>query len=288
MQNIALGVDQAVQLTKLVRQGLRGIAVNRPPGSRRREKLLMARRRQRPIRLGGFEIVIVGPTAAELEKLREGWNNWLARSESRVREIEREVRRRIEGFANGEGFGLREWEGVEGFRNVTVPNIASLVLLVRENGRSILLTGDAQHDILLDHLEGAGLLQGGHLHLDVLKIQHHGSEFNMSAKFARIVTADHYLFCGDGQSGNPEPQVIEQVFASRTSNDPAIRGSAPEAADNRPFHFWFSTSSATPAHSAAARRNFAETEALVAGMIQRSNGRLVSHFNQGTSITLDL
>lgn len=288
MQNIALGVDQAVQLTRLVRAGVLDIPVNRLPGSRSRERLLMARRRQRPVQLGGFEIRIIGPTVRELEKLREGWNNWLGNNEARVKEIERELRRRLEGFANGESIELRPWEGVEGFRGVTVPNIASLVLLVREEGKTILLTGDAQHDILLEQLGEAGLLPDGHLHLDVLKVQHHGSENNMSPAFARTVTADHYLFCGDGASGNPEPEVIEQIFASRVSDDPEIRGQAPEAADGRPFQFWFSTSTATPPHDVRARDSFREVDRLVNRMGEHSDGRLSVHFNEGTSITLEL
>ena len=287
MQNVALGVDQAVQLAKLVRSGLPGVAVNRLPGSRRSERLMMVRRRQRAIPLGAFEITIIGPTAWELEKLREGWNNWLRRSEDRVREIEGEVRRRVEAFANGHGVALREWEGVEGFRGVTVPNIASLVLLVREGAKTILLTGDAQHDILLDQLGEAGLLRDGYLHVDVLKVQHHGSENNMSPEFARTVTADHYLFCGDGQSGNPEPEVIEQIFASRTSDHPSIRARAPQAADGRPFHFWFSTSTSTPAHSAEARKNFLEVERLVGRLVGRSGGRIATHFNDNAFMTLE-
>ncbi|HEY6814493.1 MAG TPA: hypothetical protein VI168_03030 [Croceibacterium sp.] len=287
MQNVALGVDQAVQLTKLVRIGLQGVAVNRLAKSRRAEKLLMARPRQRPIALGNFSIRIVGPTAAELEKLREGWGNWLARSEARVAQIERTVRRQVEAFANGIGPELGEWEGVESFRGVTVPNIASLVLLVQEGPWRILLTGDAQHDILLDQLGNAGLLRGGALHLDVLKVQHHGAAANMSVAFARAVTADHYLFCGNGEHGNPEPEVLEQIFASRMSPNPDIRGLAPQAAGPRPFHFWFSTSTATPASGQKARRNFREVEELVGDMIQRSGGRLTAHFNTGTSIECD-
>ncbi|GLS34392.1 Metallo-beta-lactamase superfamily protein [Mesorhizobium albiziae] len=283
MQNVALGVDHAIQMTKLIRAGLPGVAVNRLPGSRRAEKLLMARARQRPIALGSFEIRIIGPTAKELQQLREGWNNWLRRSEVRVAEIERQVRRRVEAFASGEGPELREWEGIEDFRGVTIPNVASLVLLVQEGDKRILLTGDAQHDILLEQLGEAGLLQGGALHLDVLKIQHHGSENNMSPQFAQAVTADHYLFCGDGQSGNPEPEVVEQIYASRMSRDRAIRGRAPEAAGSRPFHFWFSTSTATPSHGTAAT-NFKEVARFVDRLAGRSNGRLTAHFNAGRSI----
>lgn len=291
MSQIALGVEQALRVSKLAGANLLRIPINRLPGEEGPAKLLMARRDQNPIRLGAFEISIVGPTERELRKLREGWNNWLERSQERLERIEREVRRRIADFAEAadpQAIVAREWEGVEGFRNVTVPNLASLVLFVREEERTLLLTGDAQHDILLAQLEEAGLLQDGHLHLDVLKVQHHGSENNMSAHFARSVSADHYLFCGDGQSGNPEPRVLDQIFRSRMSDDEGIRARAPEASDDRPFHFWFSTSVDTPAHTAQARTNFRAMDAHARDLRSRSGGRLHLHFNSGAALTVEL
>ena len=44
----------------------------------------------------------------------------------------------------------------------------------------------------------------GKLHVDVLKVPHHGAEFNMSTPFAQAVTADDYIFCGNGFATNPE------------------------------------------------------------------------------------
>jgi Metallo-beta-lactamase superfamily len=290
MQQIALGVDHAIRVSKMIKSELLDIRLN-DIGGAAPAKLLMVRPGQPPIRLGGFEITIVGPTEAQLKDLRKGWNHWVDRSREKIDEINREIRRVIDEFATSSDPGsiaLHDWEGVPGFRNVTVPNLASLVLFVREGNRTLLLTGDVQHDLLIDELEEAGLMPNGHLHVDVLKVQHHGSENNMSRKFARTVSADHYIFCGNGANGNPERQVIKQIFDSRISNDPDIRARAPEAQQpNRPFHFWFSTASTVPSTDIS-HANFKNREELVSDLKARSNNRLKTHFNKHTSIKLQL
>jgi hypothetical protein len=290
MQQISLGVDQALRVSKLVAPQALGIPLN-AIDSAGPAKLLMVRPGQKPIRLGSLEITIIGPTEAELADLREGWKNWLDRSAEKVKSINREIKRRVEEFAessNPQPISLFDWEGMPGFKGVTVPNLASLVLFVREGDRTLLLTGDAQHDLLLGQLREAGLLDDGHLHLDVLKVQHHGSTANMNPKFARTVSADHYVFCGDGAHGNPEPDVIQQIYNSRMSTDPDVRARAPEAQDDRPFHFWFSTSLETPAESAKDRANFRKAETLVRELKKKSSNRLKTHYNEESSIELAL
>jgi hypothetical protein len=289
MQQIALGVDQALRVSKLAAAEVLDISINKLPGANAApRKLLMTRDGQGPIALGDLAVTIVGPTETELKNLRKGWNNWLEHSETAVKRINREIRRITDQFAQGlsaQPIGLYDWEGVPGFRGVTVPNLASLVLHVREGNRTVLLTGDAQHDVLEGHLRSGGFLDAGHLHLDVLKVQHHGSEKNMSPRFARTVSADHYIFCGDGSSGNPEPDVLDQIFDSRMSDDPDVRAVAPQANDGDPaFHFWFSTSKSTPASAA----HYRGLEKHVTKLKQRSHGRLKTHYNKQTSITLSL
>jgi hypothetical protein len=69
--------------------------------------------------------------------------------------------------------------------------------------------------------------------VDVLKIQHHGSENNLDEQFARTVSADHYVFCGNGSHGNPETDVID--LCSSPVWRPSVRALAPQAHD-RDFH----------------------------------------------------
>ena len=46
---------------------------------------------------------------------------------------------------------------------------------------------------------------------NVVKVQHHGSENNLSQAFAGTVLADHYVFCADGHHDNPDPSVVKTI-----------------------------------------------------------------------------
>jgi hypothetical protein len=108
----------------------------------------------------------------------------------------------------------------------------------------------------------------------------------MDANFAQKVSADHYVFCGNGSSGNPETKVIDMIFDSRMG-DPSVRALSP-AAKNRDFHFWFSTTSAAAPEGLARRETFEELEEHLADLEQQSGGRLHLHFNDASSTTLSI
>jgi hypothetical protein len=133
---------------------------------------------------------------------------------------------------------------------VTTPNLASLTLLVEDDTSSLLLTGDARGDQIVEGLKQAGRLVDGRFDVDVLKVPHHGSENNIDSDFVEAVIARDYVFCGNGNSGNPDKKVIEMMHRRRLAASP------------RPFKFWFNSSravSAKPDH-------MAQVEALVKGL----------------------
>src|SRR5207247_786314 len=113
--------------------------------------------------------------------------------------------------------------------NVTAPNLASLMVLVDEAGKTVLLTGDGHHQDILDGLKQLDKLNGdGTIHLNVLKVQHHGSENNLDENFCQRVTADHYVFCGNGAHANPNLTVVQTIVDSRKN-------------DQRNFKLWFNS-----------------------------------------------
>ncbi len=59
------------------------------------------------------------------------------------------------------------------------------------------------------------MAKGGKLHVDVLKVPHHGSSNNLDDDFFQRITADHYVFSGDGEHGNPERESMEMLFKAR-------------------------------------------------------------------------
>ena len=138
----------------------------------------------RDIPLGELTLRVVGPTSDNLEELQEEWEEWL---EDHAEEI-----------ASGDPL-------LAAMADRSVPNLSSIMLLARSEGKTILLTGDGRGDHLLQGLRQAELLdQGGTLHVDVLKVAHHGSDRNATRRFFRKVTADQYVISADGLHGNPD------------------------------------------------------------------------------------
>jgi hypothetical protein len=152
--------------------------------------------------------------------------------------------------------------------NVTVENLVSIMLLAEEDGHRVLLTGDGHGADVLRGLERARKLdRSGRIHVDVLKVPHHGSEHNLDADFAARVTADHYVFCANGEHANPDLRIVRALFDARDA----------EGAGGPPFTFWFNSSS-TASEDAKGKQHMAEVEVLVAQLEGRAGGRMASRF----------
>jgi beta-lactamase superfamily II metal-dependent hydrolase len=290
MLNIALGIPEAIKVSRLCKDDALDIPINKPPGVAKASKLLFAGRPGDEFTLGSMKFTLIGPTEAELKALRKGWNNWLKANPDDVKAIRAKLKAQIDAFSNGtlsgSPFDLSEWNGVPDHKGVSAPNVASLMFLVEEDGKTLLLTGDGQQDFILQGLRRTGHLNGTGLHVDVLKVQHHGSENNLDKEFAKQVSADHYVFCGNGSHGNPEESVIKDIFNSRLGA-PSLRALSPKAKD-RDFHFWFSTTSASGDESLERTKIFKLREELVDKLEKSAKGRLKLHFNQGPSVDLSV
>ena len=290
MQAIATGVPEAIKVGKLVAPDALDIPLNKPLGVTGPARLLYAGRPGDEFELGSMKFTLIGPTQKELKNLRDGWNNWLRKNQTALKKIRAELKKRIDDFSNSalsvSPFDLRDWQGIPDYKNVSTPNIASLMFLVEEAGKRLLLTGDGQQDFILAGLRRTGFLDDGYAHLDVLKVQHHGSENNMDIDFARTVSADHYVFCGNGEHGNPELDVIDIIYNSRMGK-PSVRARAPEAKD-RPFHFWFSTSTEMLDETSHNYKRFKQIETKGHKLASLSNGLLKVHYNKGVSISLEI
>jgi ribonuclease BN (tRNA processing enzyme) len=302
-QNLATSVKQAVTLSQRIRAGVLGIPLNRPA----KGKLMMVRPSKASIKVGGMSVRVIAPFEDDLENLREEWNAWLRASKtvlSGIRAKGRELEHQLMSTeasrflaplvseANdvaaslADAIALARKKKLGDRKEVTPPNLASLMLHVSEGKKSLLLTGDGHADDVLRGLEHYGLLKNGGIHVNVLKVQHHGSEHNMTDDFAMKVTADHYVFCGNGFSENPEIDVIQRLFDSRLG-DSGKRSVNPEA--SRPFAFWFNCSARTPQKSRAQRAHMRAVEKLVAGMVRKSKKRMTAHFlaPAATALTID-
>jgi hypothetical protein len=244
---IATSIPEALTVSRLIKADRLDIRLNELKATPQFSgKLLMARDGLRTEKVGTLNVRILCPTPSELRDLRKGWDNWLdnPKHHAEARKIRDLFAGQMEAaaFTGGNPLDISNWEGVPDYKKVTAPNVASTVLHVEEAGKTLLLTGDSHPDMILKGLKTAGLLQGANefIHLDVLKYPHHGSEHNISPEFPRQVSADHYLFCGDGANTNPERKVLEEMFNARIG--PAAKRAFAPVANGKPFKFWFSIS----------------------------------------------
>lgn len=214
---------------------------------------------QNPIhvqKFGAMKVRVLGPMQQHLDTLRDEWQEWVDKLSAGGG-----------GRAGGGGLGIGEALPVGGMSldaaieeseklldnlataaeiiadaddsKVTPPNRASIILLAEENGRTCLLTGDAAEGEIMDGLREAKLLTDAKpFRCNVLKVQHHGSEHNVSVGFAARVLAEHYVFSGDGASGNPNDSVIKSLVEGRLQED-----------SSTPFTLWFTTSETRPTSS---------------------------------------
>ena len=277
--NIAQGVKEAILLRDRLSPAQLDLPVNRPAEG---DTLLYlpdatgsGSVRAVPIAVGGFEILVLGPSRDDLVRLEREWEKWLADNAAIAEQLREEARRESERIDAGETPVFRSVlanlaQRIGDSSRVTPPNLASLLLLVRAGGRTLLLSGDGSASEVLRGLRAHRLLapepvpgggdgEGGGrppatIHVDLLKVPHHGALDNIDVEgFFTTVTADHYLFCGNGAHHNPEVEVVEMVLDARA------RDQAP-----RDYHLWFSSSSRA-ANTEPRRRQMRELEELVAG-----------------------
>lgn len=142
----------------------------------------------------GLHLEVLGPSRRRVAELQESWDQELRRL----------------------GLGQPPSASAAAYLDSSVFNLASLVVLARFGDRTMLLTGDARGDDVLQGLENSGILAtDGFIHVDLLKVPHHGSDRNVETEFFRRVRADHYVISGDGRHGNPEPATFEMIFEAR-------------------------------------------------------------------------
>ena len=188
-------VDQGFRL----RDDIRGLKLRINPGFN--GGLVIAKKGAKTIDMGkGMKFTVVGPMHDEVVDLQKAHDAFLKKNKPAKATA-----------------GL-----LAAFTDNSVANLSSLVVLAEAGQKRILLTGDARGDKVLEGLELAGVLKAdgkSTTHVDVFKVPHHGSDRNADPILFRRVTADHYVFSGNGEHGNPERATLQMLLDERGEAD---------------------------------------------------------------------
>ena len=285
LEDLGTSMKEAAQVSRRIGARQLGIPLNPEFGG----KLVRRTSTTQPIDFGDLSVTVLGPNNKRLRNLRKIWNDWLrSRSgKNQIKSVRRNAQEDEQLLINGdfEGFlQLADLGPAVGDRDtVTEQNIASISMLVEEGGKSVLLTGDARDDDIVEDLIDTGRASAnGNVHVNVLKVQHHGSENNFSEGFAKRVTADHYVFCGNGVHENPDLRVVRQLLDSRIGPS-SKRSENPEA--TRSFKVWFTSDGST---FKANKHHMEEIEVLVRNRSVGSSPRMTHRFLKGSSFSFSL
>ena len=277
-ENIATGERAAMELARRLGPEQLSIEVNDSAGGG-----LLTRDSARGRRFNRMRVKVIGPSQDDIDRLRGTWQAWIDKHPTAIDEL-REQLRRDEAGLGAEISGPIAADLGEGVGSITAPNLASIMLMVEELDQSVLLTGDGSSAEILEGMAAEGeieappegttianLAERHRRHVTVFKIPHHAAKANVTEELVARITADHYVFCGNGAHDNPEREVVRALAFARLES-----GLGPD--DD--FTFWFSSGSRTPGLTEARRRHMQDVEADVAGLVAFSGGRLTAHFAQ--------
>ena len=157
------------------------------------QPLVAAKPKQRPAKLEGLTLRVIGPSLKEIEGLRKAWK------------------------------AKRDESITVAYADRSPYNLSSITVMAEYGGKRMLLTGDARGDHILAGLKSAGLLSDDRIHVDLLKLPHHGSQNNATAEFFEQVTADVYVVSGDNvKFPNPHKKAMQWLADARAGEDFAI------------------------------------------------------------------
>jgi hypothetical protein len=181
--------NNAVTLTALVNNPFESLKKNKA-------NLVRGGDKHSVVKWDGLKITVIHPNAQRLKELQDQWD------------------KDLKVLAKKPGSGIIVAALAD--RDKSPFNLSSIVCLVESGGKKILLTGDARSDDIMAGLKANKLLdKNDHIHVDILKMPHHGSERNLNPDFLKNVTADHYIISANGKHDNPDVATLD-AFVDNT------------------------------------------------------------------------
>ena len=173
----------------------------------------------------GLILTVLSPRAAELAALKPVWEKECAKAGLMPGNIEEAT----EALARDKKLAPRLGESIDVEALASEPYIAdssaangsSIALLAEFDGKSILLNGDA-HSEVLEAGTTRLLTQRGmnKLHLDAVKVAHHGSMYNTSPSLLDLLDCPTWLFSTNGDKfQHPDRETIARILCSRRKDD---------------------------------------------------------------------
>jgi len=189
-----------------------------------------------PVKLaGGAELLVLSPTPEKLAVLAKDWVGTVTKAgfkpgdsasvAERLSQGKRYAPPRAAGEATRGGDEAGERGGGSKLGTDQAPaNGSSIAVLLRCEGKQLLLGADAHAAVLTDSLTAvAGHAGTPKVELDLFKLAHHGSAGNITRELLALVACDRFVVSTNGDHFNhPDAEAIEVVGRPGAATPPTV------------------------------------------------------------------
>ena len=151
--------------------------------------------------IGPFKLTVLSPDQTQLKRLL---HKWPSEDESGA----------TAAHDNDYQVSLKEiWEDDEFESDKSPYNGSSIAFILEVGNRRMLFLGDAHDKVVVENLKELGFSETNKLQLDLVKVSHHGSQYNTSSEFLSLLQSSRYVISTNGSShGLPNKRAIARII----------------------------------------------------------------------------
>lgn len=151
--------------------------------------------------VGPLTLTVLSPEQRQLEQLLHKWPTEVSSAETSSHE-------------NDYHHSLEEIWAEDRFESdSSVYNGSSIAFLLEADDKKMLFLGDANDHVVTKNLRALGYNETNKLKLELVKISHHGSQYNTSSEFLSILDSPCYVISTNGSKhGLPNKRTIARIL----------------------------------------------------------------------------
>ncbi|MFU1525308.1 ComEC/Rec2 family competence protein [Aeromonas hydrophila] len=157
--------------------------------------------------VGPFTLKILSPERRQLERLLHKWPTEVESGET-------------SSHGNDYHLSLNEiWAEDKFEHDPSIYNGSSIAFILEADDKKMLFLGDAHDQVVADNIRSLGYSDSNKLKLELVKISHHGSQYNTSSEFLSLLDSPCYVISTNGSKrGLPNKRTIARIIKSTSGN----------------------------------------------------------------------
>ncbi len=189
-----------------------------------------------PILLGNgdVKIIVLSPTDIELKELEKVWKKELRRtfpkmpftSDQCFDDAVEYVSEYLEPKGSGAGrvnvsatSSIKKLSKSPFFEDGDEINASSITFILEHKDKKMLFLGDCPPSITIRQLKDLYSNTEGSLYFDLIKVSHHGSQFNTSLELLNMIDSKNYLISTSGSGhGHPDMETLSRIVVRKSTS----------------------------------------------------------------------